>query len=307
MKFTVPSLPGGRKRWRATMLFGVALACVPLLSGCQSSFKKSHQLIPGPSGAVGGTMLAHDEMAVLAGGPTTRAVFVIDLDHGDIIKSFGVTREATGIAAVTPEGPLLVSVGGESPQHRQFGAVERWSLAGYKTRVVPMPLPALGITRAEQGTAYVLLGNRNARAALPLTTPGLKVGKPIPLDANARTLQQCVIGAAPYLVYAGGKTNTVVIREIDSGTVLRSSVVADSPICIENHPQIFAISHGFAAASVVKMSVPSLLQQALIPASNDALALYETDDHRLAVLNATPRVSDVEIFPDDVTATKAQS
>jgi hypothetical protein len=280
------------------MVSGAALVAASV-SGCASAFRPSNRLVPGPSGAVGAAPLGQHRIAILSGSATAKGVFIVDLTNGEVQKSFGVTKESTGIAAETPEGPLLLTVGGLSPTKHPFGAVERWTLAGEKTQVVPLPSAARGISSVAQGFAYLLIGNGSARAALPIAIPSLKRGKPIALDANARTLGQCIFGDSPYLVYSGGTQGTVVVREIESGIVVRSTVVADAPMCLAGKQQVFAISHAFAAASIVSLSLPTLLQLQLIPASNDAIALYESADHHLLALNATSRLSNVEVFPDD--------
>jgi hypothetical protein len=277
---------------------GAALVSLAV-SGCVTAFRPSHSLIPGPSGAVAAATISQHRMAVLAGSRTAKAIYLIDLANGEIQKSFGVTKEATGVAAATPDGPLLVTVGGEN-RGKGFGALEQWTLNGTKSRVIAMPSEARGITRVNDGLAYVLIGAGDARAAVPVIVPSLTKKKTIPLEAGSKTLQQCEIGASPYLLYSSGSQGTIVVREIDTGIVVRSTVVADSPICIQGRQQVFALSHSFAAASVVMLSLPTLLQQGLIPASNDAIALYETEDHHLVALNATSRLSNLEVFADDV-------
>jgi hypothetical protein len=272
-----------------------------------SAFSPSHRLVPGPSGAIAAAPLARDRVAILAGNDDSKGIFLIDLHTGEVLKSFGVTREATGLAAEGGDGPLLVSVGGTSRNGRPVGAVERWTLAGTKVQVVPMPAPALWMTRAVDDAAYVMVGAGSDRSVLPIYLPSLRVGKAIPLDANAKHPELCKLGSNDYLVFSGGSQGTVVVREIETGIVVRSSVVADNPTCVAGQQEVFAISKSFAARTITVLTLPGLLQASLIPASNDASALYETADHHLLALNATSRSSNVEVFPDDLLENKSSS
>jgi hypothetical protein len=305
-----PSVPSSRCRRalaRAVAVAGSVALVSMAVSGCASAFRPSHHLIPGPSGAIAAAPLSQHRIAILAGSPTSKGVFIVDLNNGEVQKSFGVTREATGISTESGDGPLLISVGGQGNHKRFFGAVERWTLSGTKTRVVPMPAMARGVTRVFEGVGYVLVGNGPARTAIPLQAPALTPGHPIALEANAKTLQQCLIGASPYLLYSGGNQGTIVVREIETTIIVRSSVVGEAPICLQNRQQVFAISHSFAAASIAMLSLPTLLQQGLIPASNDAVALYETEDHHLIALNGNSRLSNIEEFSDSVLTPKPMS
>jgi hypothetical protein len=238
-------------------------------------------------------------MAILAGSDDAKAVFILNLDSGDVVKSFGVTKEATGLAAEGLDGPLLVTVGGISRTGHPIGSVERWTLAGTKQQVVPMPLQAMGITKVIDGVAYVLLRNSKAVVALPIQSPMLHIGKAIPLDAGARELEQCKLDANDYLVYTEGNKGTIVMREIESGTTLHSSVVADDPTCLSGKPRIYAIQKSFAARTIAVLDIPNLTELGAVAASNDVAALYETLDHHMIALNATPRLSNVETFGDD--------
>ena len=78
-------------------------AAVAGLAAC-NSFKPAHRIIPAPAGAIGAATLGNNEVAVLAGTDRTRGVFILRLGDGRIDKSFGVTREATGIAAAGSNG-----------------------------------------------------------------------------------------------------------------------------------------------------------------------------------------------------------
>lgn len=270
-----------------------------LLTGCASSFRPAHRLVPGPSGALAAAPLSRDRIAILAGNENSKGVFLLDLKTGEVLKSFGVTREGQGLTAESGEGPLLLAVGGISPQGKAYGAVERWTLAGGKMQVVPLPAEGVGMTRIIDGTGFVMLQNGEARSAVSISVPALKIGKPIPLDAGAKSLEQCKIGSNDYLVYSGGTQGTIVVRELETGIVVRSTVVADNPTCLVGREDVFAIQKSFAARTITVLTLPGLLQAALVPASNDAAGLYESNDHHLLALNATSRLSNIETFPDD--------
>jgi hypothetical protein len=275
----------------------VIAALTIAVSGCASAFRPEHHFVPGPAGALAAAPLSGNRVAILAGSDDAKGVYVLSLDSGSVVGSFGVTKEATGLAAEGADGPLLVSVGAVSPDGRPVGALERWTLTGSKQRVVPMPAEADGVTKVIDGVAYVLLRSGDARAALPIESPLLRVGKPIPLDAGARELEQCKLDASDYLVYTEGD-GLVAMREIDSGRTLHSAVVADDATCLTGKPRVYAIQKSFAARSIAVLEIPDLAKLGAVPASNDASELYETLDHHVLALNATSRLSNLETFGD---------
>lgn len=286
-------------------MFGFGLVALSL-SNC-AAFKPAHRLVPGPSGSIAAAPLSRGRVAVLAGDDQQKGVFLIDIPGGQVIKSFGVTREATGITAEGDEGPLLISIGGTGRNGKPFGAVERWTLAGTKVQVIPMPAPALWMTRTLDGVTYTMIGNGDDRSAVPIDVPSMRLHTPINLDAGAKHPELCRLGSSDYLVFSGGNQGTIVVREIETGIVVRSSVVADSPTCIDGHAAVFAISKSFAARTIAVLTLPGLLQASLIPASNDAAELYQSFDHHLFALDSTARSSNIEVFPDDVLELRAPS
>jgi hypothetical protein len=106
-------------------------------------------------------------------------------------------------------------------------------------------------------------------------------------------------------LYSGGTQGTIAVREVATGIVVRSTVVADSPVCVQGRQQVFALSRSFAAASIDMLSLPNLLQQGVIPASNDAVALYDGGDGTLIALNASTHLSNIEIFPTTLLTPKS--
>jgi hypothetical protein len=288
-----------RRAARVWRLLGM-VAALGGLAAC-NSFKPSHRIIPAPAGAIGAATLGNNTVAVLAGTDRTRGVFILRLGDGRIDKSFGVTREATGIATAGPSGPLLVSVGG-STYGKSFGAVEEWSLDGRKLKVIPTSGAVLGISsNVYDNIAYVLLGgDAGARAAQPINAATGTAMKAIDLEASAAGLQQCKLGDRIFLLYTLGQPSTVALRDLDSGAVVRSTVIADTPSCLESQSNdVFAISRSLVSRGIAVLSLPGLLQTTLVPASNDVVSLYETPDHHLLALNATQRTSNLETFPDD--------
>jgi len=275
------------------------LAFIALLASC-ASFRPKGRIIAGPSGAIGAAALSNDRAAVLAGTATTRAVFIIDLKNGSTERSFGVTREASGMAAATDAGPLLIAIAATDRRGGAVGAIEQWSLDGRKLATLPAPGPVMAITQVVDGTAYILVrGNAKARAAVRLSVPAVRFRRTIPLEAGVEGLQQCKIGALNFLVYSLGSPGTIVLRERSSGVELRSDVAARNPTCFDGHPNVFAIQKASHVTRVVALSVPSMLQDSAIPANRDLVALYDTPDHAVLGLNVTAQTSTLELYPQD--------
>ncbi len=120
-------------------------ALLLLVTACAQTFQPSGREVPGPAGSIAAAPLERAQIAVLAGTERTKAVYIIDGVSGFVVRTFGVTKEATGIAAARPDGPLLLTVGNQS-DGRNVGALERWSLDGEKQAVIPLPGAGLGIT-----------------------------------------------------------------------------------------------------------------------------------------------------------------
>jgi len=277
----------------------IVLSGISLLGACSAS--KHQTAVPAPAGAIAATPLSRHRVAILSGTSDAKTVSIIDYTSGNIEKSFGVTREATGISAETEEGPLLVSVGGVS-RHRDFGAIESWGLGGRKLAVVPMPARAVGVTQESGNTVYVLVwGARDSRAAVALLLPSLEVQRPIPLDAGVRGLQLCSLAGTSYLVY----TNRMgfVAMEPVGGKAIRSKVSGQNAACGDDG-RVYAIQQSFAARTVVAMTPPDLLPVATIPVSDDAEDLYEVGNRTLLELNATPHAATLAQLPEpEVTRT----
>ena len=243
-------------------------------------------------------MLGSGRAVVLAGSSEAKAVYVVDLGDGNVEESFGVTREATDVTSTGSDGPLLVSVGGTAPDGRAIGAVEQWTLTGHKDRVVALPGAAVSLTRSAADTVYALVANGDARAAVPIRVRALRADRPIPLEADDRDLEQCQVDTHQYLLYTQSN-GTVAMRDVASGQTVHSVVVAESPTCVDGNHRIVAISGNPTARAIVVLAFPGLIQAGAIPASINASAIYETLDHTLVALDATPRESNLETFSDD--------
>ena len=270
------------------------------LAACAQSFKAPGKTVPGPAGALAAATLSGGRSAILAGDDRTKAIFIIDHRNGTVLGSFGVTKEATGIAAQTEEGPLLLSIGAER-NGKLMGAIEQWSLQGVKERIVPLPTKALGITSVVRGIAYILLaGNGVVRAAAPIDMPSLRVGAVVPLGANAASLQHCWSDDGDYLLYTQGDRGWLTIRNMSSRGEARSPVTAGGETCSRDGSVAYAIAASALGRSVLVMRFPGLGPVSSIPASRDAIALYETDDHHLVALNSTRRVATIETFRNEM-------
>jgi len=283
---------------RARLMLSALLSTVLIASstGCDQSFRPAGREVPGPAGSIAAAPLSGGRIAILAGSPEAKGVFLIDETTGTVLRSFGVTKEATGIAAETPDGPILLSIGAQR-DGRSIGAVEQWGLDGTKDRVVPLPSEALGITRIQGGAAYALLnGSNEARAAIPIAVPALRVGRAVPLDLGAHSLELCASDAGDFLLYTDGARGFVVIRDVHTGGVAHSESVADGATCVRANNRAYAVVGGLLDRRISIMQLPTMVEIGSIPASRDALALYENDASRLVALNATRRVSTIETF-----------
>ncbi len=273
----------------------IALVVVLFLSGCATAFHHGPSSVPAPADAIGITLLSNHRVAVLAGTASAKAVSVLDLQSGHMLATFGVTREATGISAATPDGPLLLSIGERASDGPSIGAVESWLLTGVKQRVLPMPGAALGLTRAVDGLIYVLSGTGSQRTAIPIDLPTLRVGNAVPLEGGSEGLALCRFGASPVLVYAdaGGDVD---VRTVDSGQEAHSSTVGQNPTCLDGDARTFAISKALVSRSIIVLAVPSMQQAGSIGVSADAAMLYPDDDQGLLVLNEGGDASNIQEF-----------
>ena len=279
-------------------LFAVVVLTLAL-AACAQSFQAAGKSVPGPAGAFAAATLSGGRIAILAGDDRAKAIYIIDHRNGTLLGSFGVTKEATGIAAQTEEGPLLLSIGVERGG-RLMGAIEQWSLRGIKERIVPLPTKGLGITRVVRGFAYVLLGGTGeVRAAVPIGTPSLRVGRVVPLGAGAKSLQHCWSDDGEYLLYSQGDQGWLTVHNLESNGEARSPVTAGGETCSRDGSLAYAIAANALGRSVLVMRIPGLGPLSSIPASRDAIALYETDDHHLVALNSTRRVATIETFRND--------
>jgi len=283
-------------------IFVLALATLAL-HGCAGAFRRTHAMTPGPGGAIAAAPLGTRRVAILAGSDQAKGVFVVDLDSGRIVQSFGVTREAVAISAAGPDGPVLLGIAGTTSDGHPAGSVESWTLQGQKQQVVPMSARALALTQVAGGQLFVLVGDDRSRVAVPLTVGNMLVGRAIPLDAATDALALCQMGVDGLLVSSGPGT-VVSARSLEGGQTVRGTVVADAPTCISGQARIYAISKTFLSRSAVVFGLPDMVQVASIPLSNDARALYAADPRGLLALNATQQVSNIQyVAVDGIAAT----
>jgi hypothetical protein len=288
---------GGLIKNRPAPFVLIALCLAVACAGCARTFRPFGHTVPGPANAIAAAPLGGGRIAVLAGTDDAKGVFIIDELTAEVLRSFGVTKEATGIAAVAEEGPLLLSVGTERGG-KPVGAVEEWTLDGVKSRVVALPTEGLSITRTVGHLAYALIGAGGDRAAVPINLPSLRVGTALPLDADARGLQQCRSSRGTFLLYTDGR-GQLALRDLVTGVVARSSSQGEGATCAQGGDVAYAISGDILQRSISALHLPELQPFSSLPASRDAIALYQTDEQKLVSLNSANRVSSVQTFRDE--------
>jgi hypothetical protein len=272
----------------------VAVAALPIVAACRSSHDAG-EVVPIPSSSIAVAALAGERAAVLAGDKRAKAIYVVDLARKTVLFSFGVPKEATGISAVSDEGPLLVSLGAQHGK-QSTGAVERWTIDGTETGTLPLPAPGLTLTRTLDGIAYVLVGHGATRAAIGLRAWPLRTTRAVPLESNLDDLEACRFAGRWYLVYSTANRH-IALRDVVSGATRRSTAFADDPTCIDGRNEVYAVSRTFGAANVVILKFPHLDQVAAIPVSNTVIGLYDSGDRRLMALDSTTTVGTLEILP----------
>jgi hypothetical protein len=290
---------GARAFLRITLRrrYGVAAVAIGLLApSCGPVFHSSQRIVTVSADAFAAAPLGPDRVAVLTQSGGASKVFIVGLSAGNVVKSFSVTKDATGIVAQSPDGPLVISVGIDGTGERARGAIESWTLSGEKKQVVALPARPIALTQNIDGIEYVLLAKGHTRVAAPIEGKQIGASKTIPLEDDARSLQQCKIGDRYYLVYTSGTPGVVVMRDIESGATVRSSVVADTPACISSRMRIYAISRGFMGHVIKVLQMPDLRELKATPTS--AVAVYESHDQLLA-LNVARGLSTVEVFSDN--------
>jgi hypothetical protein len=281
------------RRAARALAFGVAGSLLPALVACQAPPDRG-QLVPIPSSSIAAAPLFGNRAAVLAGDKRAKAIYIIDLEHKEVLGSFGVSPDATGVSAVDGIGPLLVSIGTNGAH--QSGSIERWTIDGALTSTLPLPGPALGISRTISGEAYALVGRGSARAAVQVDEWPLRAHPPVPLRADIKDLDACQFGGRLVLLYStpGGHVATL---DVASHKMQESQIVANGPTCIEGRNVIFGVARSVGAANVVVLTFPGLSQVAAIPVSVSVVALYGTGDRRLMSLSSTSQVGTLEILP----------
>lgn len=271
-------------------------ALLLLVSACTQTFQPLGREVPGPAGSIAAAPLERAQIAVLAGTERAKAVYVIDGVSGTIVRSFGVTKEATGIAAARPDGPLLLTVGTQS-DGRDVGALERWSLDGVKQAVVPLPGAGLGITAVDGRSAYVLVGGSGAsRAAVRVDVPTLRLQNVIALNAGASSLAECNSHAGSFLVYGDERMGGVEVRDLHSNGTALARLPGEGLTCLRGSDLVYAVTGNIFARRIAVLRLPAMAEVGSMPASRNARALYASPASRLIALNATTGVSTIETY-----------
>lgn len=278
----------------------VGVAAVLLLVRARHS-PATPALVPAPRSAISAVQLAGNRIAVLAGDSRAKAISIVDMATGTVTYSFGVDANATGMTALTGEGPLLISVAVNYGTRRSVGGLQRWTVDGTLTGTLALPGAALSITRALDGTAYVLVANRSSRTAIPVSVWSLQTGARIPLEAGDAGLQYCRFGPRRYLALstAGGR---LALRPLPSGRTIASAVGATSPGCAAGQPWLFALARSSGAATLAVLTVPALSQISALPVASTVVSLYDAGGGAVGTLNSTAQVSTLLILPPQMFA-----
>ena len=247
--------------------------------------------------------LGNDMIAILAGDDRTKAISLVSLSSGALLRTFGVTREATDLSTAGPNGPLLITIGGTTPDGHVMGAVETWSLDGVK-----QARRADAIARRQHHACdrqprlrAGRVRNRprcdSARYPKPDRTKGDPAGRGLARTRAVPDRDDHVLGVQPdddQRRYRDGRGARPAHGRHDA-----QHVVADDPTCIDGSPGIYAIEKSLVNDKIAILDVPGLQEQRNLSAEGDTAVLNESFDHRLLALDITGRVSTVEEYPPE--------
>ena len=273
------------------------LACAAsALVACGGRTAEGARTLPAPAYALDATADGPGRIAVLAGQPDAKGVFVLDDRTGAVLASFGVTAQADAISAVG-DGNVLLGIASDAGG-RSVGAVEYWTADGKKTFVLPTAAAVGRLTSDVDGRVYALVGTRATRAADEIDVNRRRVVRTLPLGAAVDGLQQCVFDGRPYLLVASASAGTLAIRSPAGRDQLVLRTAPHDVACATGDRQLYGLSDAFASKSVAVMAWPSGLRVAEVPTSVNALkpfVLPRSGD--VAVLSSAGRVSAIDVIP----------
>jgi len=273
------------------------LACVAAsVAACGGRGGDAARTLPAPAYALDASADGPGRIAVLAGQPEAKGVFVIDDRSGAVLSSFGVTAQADAIAA-DGEGNLLLGIASDSGG-RSVGAVEYWSADGKKAYVLPTVAAVGRLTSDVDGHVYALVGTRAARAAEEIDVKRRRVVRTLPLAAAVDDLQQCAFDGRSYLLVASTSAGTLAIRTPGGRDQLVLHTAPHDVTCATGDRQLYGLADAFASKSLAVMAWPSGLRVAEVPTSVNALKPFVlTRSGDVAVLSTTGRVSAIDVIP----------
>jgi len=281
-----------RMATRSVLIACAASMAISSLASC--TVPGTTRVIASPGNAIALAPLGENRLAVLAGAPGARAVFIIDND-GAVVSSFGVTGTARAISVASGSGPVYVGVGADDGR-RSTGAIERYTLTGTKTRILPMSSTVHALSPAADGVIYALIGaGPRVRALVPVRMDAGTVGAPTPADAAVETVSACTIGAVRYLVTAGESAGISLIDARTNGT-RRSSAGSDA-VCDATDRTIYALERSSGSSSLSALEVPRLLRRGLIDAPADTIALAVRGSELVTLQSADGR-SSISFYPE---------
>lgn len=226
---------------------------------------------------------------VLAGSPTAKAAYQIDLVSGAIVSQFPVNAAASSIAQA-PNGSILI---GNS--RGSVGSIDVYSLQTHAHLASwALPGPIVSLSTGEAGIV-ALVRLKNSESVAILNDYGT-IQHTFPVSPNTVALSPEILKPTIYLLQSNG----VVSASSPSGTINTVFKVAKSAQDIAVNPNgnsIYILKGSLATPNVSLIDLQTEQTTAILPAPANCVGVFASPDSRyLYMLVGTQTVGNIQVF-----------
>jgi hypothetical protein len=230
---------------------------------------------------------------VLAGTPSSKGIFQIDLSTGKVLGSLSVSSAAQSLTE-TPTGLLGMTIGTSNA-----GALELMNATtGTAVDTIPVGAPAqVGIAGASGTSIYVLNGNASTKSVTNIDVQNRSPAGTVPVPRNTVSI---AVNPQQTILYALSSNGEVSEVSLAGGQLLSAFSVGHSGTSLILGPtgHTLYVLKGISTArnvAIVNLATESVRKVLPAPAYADQV-LVSSGGHHLIDLVGTPSVGNLQIY-----------
>jgi len=281
---------------------GIAITAV--LAGCSSGLSaarlsaspqgRPERILAAPSGVVSAAQpQPNGTMWVLAGSPSSRGLFRMDLGTGRSIGSVSVSGDAKSVAQ-SLNGTIGLAIG-----TRTSGALELLNgSTATVAKTVPLGAPARGAAIGADGTTfYVLDGNRSSASVTVVNSISGRIQGTVSVPLNTTSVIPSPDQTRLYTLQADGLVSEIAVA---GGKEMDSFTVGDPGKSVTISPDgstLYVLKDASGEMNVAVVSLATDIIRKVMPApAHSVQVVISADGNQLYELSGTAAYGNIQIF-----------